>query len=683
MPDLSRLLNPRSVALFGGAWAENVIVQLQKSRYSGEIWPVHPSREMMCGIACFASIADLPSAPDASFVGVNRELTIDVVEALSEMGAGGAVCFASGFLESDTEQTGGADLQAKLVEAAGKMPILGPNCYGILNYLDNIKLWPDQHGGRPCKAGVALIGQSSNILINMTMQKRALPIAYTIAVGNQASVSLSDVARATLADDRVTALGLYVEGFGDLRAFEEMAAHARELGKPIVAIKAGKSENSRSATLSHTASLAGSAAASSALLQRLGIVEVESIAVFLETLKILHVVGPLEGKSIASLSCSGGEAGLMADMAEETTIHFRKLSAKAADKLKSNLGPMVTVANPLDYHTFIWADREKLEATYSAVFEDGYDLSVLVMDVPPSPRCDDTAWQVPLEAAITARQKTKGKVALLTTLPENLSEEISDRLLAHGIVPLHGMEEMIAAIPAAIRAGDSACQATKPVLIGQPEDRSKTVRQFALLDENQAKKELAKFGLHFPRAVTAETPAKIAKASHSLTFPVALKGLGIAHKSEAGAVALNLDTPQIVERSATAMSGTIGYLAEEMVSGAVAELIIGITRDETGLFVLTIGAGGVLTELLQDSASLIIPAEQEEIAQALSDLRVSRILDGYRGKPAADKNAIVSAIMAVQNYCINTPHLLELDINPLMALPDAAIAVDALIKLEA
>jgi acyl-CoA synthetase (NDP forming) len=139
-PDLSRLLTPKSIALFGGAWAENVIVQLKKSGYEGEIWPVHPKRESICGLPCFAHISDLPSPPDASFVGVNRELSIEIISSLFKMGAGGATCFASGFSESESEGTGGADLQSRLIEAAGDMPILGPNCYGLLNYLDNVTL---------------------------------------------------------------------------------------------------------------------------------------------------------------------------------------------------------------------------------------------------------------------------------------------------------------------------------------------------------------------------------------------------------------------------------------------------------------------------------------------------------------------------------------------------------------
>lgn len=672
--DLSRLLKPKSIALFGGAWAENVIDQLQKSAYAGEIWPVHPTRESIRGIRCFSALDQLPSPPDASFVGVNRELSIEIISTLSKMGAGGATCFASGYLESEGEASGGADLQARLIEAAGDMPILGPNCYGLLNYLDNVTLWPDQHGGRPCDKGVAIIGQSSNVLINMTMQKRSLPIAYTIAAGNQAQTQMSDIASHLLDDERVTAIGLYIEGFGDIRKLETMAAKARKLNKPIVAIKTGKSEKSKLATLTHTASLAGSATASSALMKRLGIVEVYSIAVFLETLKLLHMFGALENNLVASMSCSGGEAGLVSDMAEASAIEFRDFSSSAKANLKAILGPLVTVSNPLDYHTFIWGEPEKLEATYSAVLEDGYDLTLLIMDVPPPPRTCMDAWKGPLDAAIAAAKKTKGKMVLLATLPENLSEALGDELMANGICPMHGMEEMILAIDAAIRAGELLKSVHQPVLLAKVDEKCA-----AMLDEATSKSLLSRHGVSFPKSVTGKTPGAIANASKELKFPVALKGLGIAHKSEAGAVKLGLSTPSQVEQAANAMQGMTGFLAEEMVSDPLAEILIGVTRDTTGLYVLTLGAGGVLTELIEDTVSVLLPTTETDIKAALENLKVSQLLFGFRGRPSADISAIIACVLSIQDFCLHNPDVVELDINPLICLAQTAIAVDAVI----
>ena len=677
MTDLSRLLNPKSIALFGGAWAENVIIQLQKSGYKGDIWPVHPKRKAICGIPCYSNISELPSPPDASFVGVNRDLTIKVIETLSKMGAGGATCFASGFSESEAEGTGGADLQSRLIKTAGDMPILGPNCYGLLNYLDNVTLWPDQHGGRPCENGVAIIGQSSNVLINMTMQKRSLPIAYTVAAGNQAQTELSDIASYLLDDDRVTTIGLYIEGFGNIRKLEAMAAKAQKLGKSIVAIKTGKSEKSKQATLTHTASLAGGATASSALMRRLGIVEVNSIAVFLETLKLLHAFGPLKGSAVSSMSCSGGEAGLIADMVENTGIEFRDISSKQTSVLKDVLGSIVTVSNPLDYHTFIWGDEEKMAAVYSAIFSDKFDLNILIMDIPPTDRCDASAWNSALNALKLAKKETGANIAMLATLPENLSEALGDELMSLGIVPLHGMEEMILAVDASIQAGKIINHSAEPVLI----NASKSDK-FEVLDEAQSKMELAKHGIGFPQSETANSPGEIATASEKLNFPVVLKGLGIAHKSEAGAVTLNLKDPIEVKNAAEKMNAMTGFLVEEMAPKAIAEVLVGITRDTTGLMMLTIGSGGIMTELLQDTASLLIPSSREEITEAIRNLKLSKLLSGFRGNSSADMKSLLDTIEAVQNYCLNTPNLIELDINPLMAFENSAIAVDALIKLE-
>ncbi|HSF97040.1 MAG TPA: CoA-binding protein, partial [Thermohalobaculum sp.] len=337
--NLSRLFRPRSIAVFGGgAWGPAVVEQCQKMGFDGAIWPVHPSRDEIRGLPCYRTVEDLPQAPDASFIGVNRNLTIDVVARLAARGAGGAVCFASGFKESEAEGTGGADLQARLIAAAGEMPILGPNCYGLINYLDGALLWPDQHGGRRVETGVAILTQSSNILINMTMQARGLPLAYCVAAGNQAQTGLAEMAMAVLDDPRVTAVGLHIEGVGDVRAFEALAAKARAARKPIVALKVGRSEQAQAGAVSHTASLAGSDAASRAFLTRLNMPILASIPEFLETLKLLHVHGPLPGRDLCSMSCSGGEASLIADADIGRNIRFRKLDAAERAGVKATLG---------------------------------------------------------------------------------------------------------------------------------------------------------------------------------------------------------------------------------------------------------------------------------------------------------------------------------------------------------
>lgn len=679
--DLSRLLRPKSIALFGGGWAANVIAQLKKSGFEGDIWPVNPKRAEILGVPCLASIEDLPGAPDASFIGVNREASVEVVRRLAAMGAGGATCFASGFRESEAEGTGGARLQEALVEAAGNMPILGPNCYGFLNYLDNVTLWPDQHGGIRTAGGVGIVAQSSNIAINMTMQARNVPIAYMIAAGNQAQTGVAEIAGAMVEDKRTSAIGLYLEGFGDIRALEDLAAKAHAAGKPVVVLKVGRSEKAQAGTMTHTASLAGSAAAASALIRHLGFIEVNSIGVFLETLKLMHCFGPLPGNAVCSVSCSGGEASLMADMAEGTAIRYRDFSGGQRKALKDILGPIVTIANPLDYHTFIWGDTERMTGVFAAAMADGFDLTVFVLDIPRSDRCDPSSYECAVEAIIAARRLTGARTAILATLPENMNEALSARFTEQGIAVLHGMEEGIGAIDAAIRSGAGYLRKT-PVLMGAGQG-DQAGREGITLDEASSKHALHLHGLKLPGSVSASGAAEIVSACSQLAFPVVLKGLGIAHKSEAGAVVLGLGDLQAVKEAAAKMQGVEGFLAEEMVTGSVAEMLIGVTRDPTGLYLLTLGSGGVLTELLADTVSLLLPADREEIRTAIGELKVARLLSGYRGRPSGDMEAVLDAVEAVCRYAAaNAGQLIELDVNPLIVRASDAIAVDALIRLE-
>ena len=249
-------------------------------------------------------------------------LTVEVVRDLSAMGAGGAVCFAAGFAEADAETGNGRSLQDALISAADDMPFLGPNCYGFINYLDGALLWPDQQGGRRVEQGVAIVTQSSNIAINMTMGAGGLDLAYVVTAGNQAVADLAEIGAGLIDDSRVTALGLHIEGIGDLAAFEALAAKARAMGKPVVVLKVGSSDAAQAATISHTASLAGSDAGANALFARLGLHRTRTIEGFLEALKLAHITGPLASNRIASMSCSGGEASLMADLAEPLGLTF-------------------------------------------------------------------------------------------------------------------------------------------------------------------------------------------------------------------------------------------------------------------------------------------------------------------------------------------------------------------------
>ena len=238
---LRRLLAPKSIAVFGSRGANFAIRESLAMGFTGPIWSVHPKRDELMGIKCLKSALDLPQAPDAAYVAINAESAIETVSQLNKMGAGGALLYASGFSElGDELKAMGLERQQRLVEAAGDMPIIGPNCYGVINALDKAVLWPDQHGCQPVDKGVGIITQSGNIGLNMTMQKVGLPIAYMFTMGNQAQVDIATVIDSMLDDPRVTAIGLHIEGIPDLTAFDAAARRALSLKIPIVAIKTGR-----------------------------------------------------------------------------------------------------------------------------------------------------------------------------------------------------------------------------------------------------------------------------------------------------------------------------------------------------------------------------------------------------------------------------------------------------------
>jgi acyl-CoA synthetase (NDP forming) len=671
MERLSRLFNPKSIAVVGGgAWGAEVLRQCRKIGFAGDLWVVHPTKGDVAGLKPFRDLSELPYAPDAVFIGVNRHATIDVVHSLSTMQAGGAICFASGFSEAVHEVTDGHDLQTALLDAAGDMPIIGPNCYGFLNYLDGVALWPDQHGGVQADTGVAIVAQSSNVAINLTMQARGLPLAYVVTVGNQAQTGLSEIGKTLLADPRVTALGLYIEGIDDLAALIELSKQARALGKPIVALKVGRSEQAQQAAISHTASLAGSDAGASALFDRLGIGRVTSLSAFLETLKLLHVVGAMPSAKIASMSCSGGEASLMADMAHGSAVTFPALNADQTIVLRDTLGPIPALSNPLDYHTFIWGDEAAMTRTFAAMMDGDASLGIVVLDFPRPDRCTSPAWDLVINAVAQAQAATGRPIAVLSSIVENLPEDVSRRLVSQGIVPFCGMPEAIEAIGIAASIG-TALDDAENVFV--PPVISASVS----LTELQAKQELAAFGLVVPRAVRVGNLADLSAAAAQVGYPLVLKGEGIAHKTEAGAVAVGLMDAQSVLDAAAAMP-TKEFLIEEMVTDTTVELLIGVVLDPAHGYVLTLAAGGTLTEVLSDSVSMIVPVSAETIARNLGKLRMSKLLAGYRGAPAVNQAAIIDAVLAVQSYVMATAPC-EVEINPLLCGPQGAVAVDALI----
>ncbi|MGI9271665.1 MAG: acetate--CoA ligase family protein [Woeseiaceae bacterium] len=675
---LRRLLRPKTVAVFGGDSAEAVIRQCQAIGYAGEIWAVNPKRAEIAGIRCVASIEDLPGIPDASFVAAPPQAALEIIADLSARGASGAICFTAGFAETGEE---GEELQAQLLQAAGDMPVIGPNCHGFLNYLDGIALWPDEHGGQRTERGVAMITQSGNIALNLTMQQRSLDFAYVISIGNNSMLGLHDYIETLLDDERVSAIALHIEGIQDIAGFSVAAIQALRKRVPIVALKTGRSSLGAEITLSHTGSLAGSDRLYSALFKRLGVARCDTLPQFVETMKFLSIVGSLEDNTLGSMSCSGGEASIVADYAERLNVGMPALSTTSTEELQELLGARVNVANPLDYHLYIWGDYGQLNACFTKFLSNKFACTLLVLDYPPHDGADQSNWKVTEDALIDAVQKSGQRAVVVASLPETLPKDVRQRLKAAGIAPMQGIEDCIFAAKAAVGVGQAQknVKAIKPVLA-----RGAMSGAAQSLDEAASKKALADYGVSIPTGKTCAAN-ETAETAAAIGFPVVLKAVSsdLAHKSEAGAVAIDLGDTAAVELATGRMAGQFDcFLIESMAGPTVAELIVGVSRDSSFGLSLLIGTGGTLVELLDDTVSLLLPVSRNDIASALDSLKAAKIINGYRGGATADIGLVLDAIEAIAAYAVaHKDSLMELDVNPLLVTPDAAIAVDAFIRV--
>lgn len=676
---LDRLLRPRSVAVIGGREAEKCIVECHRVGFDGTIYPVSRSRDSMGGIPCYARLEDLPEAPDAAFIAIPAEPTIEAVRLLSDMGAGGVVLYASGFAETGAL---GADRQKRLLEAAGGMGMLGPNCYGTVNYLDGVALWPDDHGGHRVDRGVALISQSGNVAISLSMQRRGLPVAQLAALGNQAKDGVAAIMKSLLRDERITAIGLFVESVGDIPGFCDAAIQAAEQGVPVVVLKTGQSEAAARVALSHTSSMTGSSAAFDALCDRLAVIRADTLPQFLELLKFLHVHPGLPGKRLMTMSCSGGEAGILADLADGIGLPMPAFDTDREAALHAVLGDKVAIDNPLDYHTYIWGDGVAMEACFTEALKHDVDAAVLALDTASHGHFDLFGWPEAQEAIIAAHKSTGLPAIVASSLQENMPHELSERFLAEGVVPMQGFSDALKAIDRAAWYEEARQRVSKPSLATESPNGTSRV-----LDEWRSKKALATQGLAVPEGALVTSASEAVAAAEALGFPVVVKACAadLAHKTEAGGVALNLADGQTVAEAVDRMEGLSDrFIVEKMATGGVCEVILGVTRDPQIGPLIMLGAGGILAELLKDSTILLPPLSEAAVESALSKLKIATLLDGYRGRPAGDKRALIEAVLAVGRFVeSHADRLEELDVNPLIVLPDGqgVVAADALVRL--
>ena len=689
--NLKRMLAPRHLAFIGGRSMARALKRCADGGYLGEIWLVNPQHDSLEGVPCVRRIAELPCGPDAVFIATNRELTLTCVAELAAKGAGGAICYASGFAETGVE---GQALQQQLLKAAGHMALLGPNCYGLLDYLHSSALWPVAHGGKPVEKGVAVLTQSGNFAYNLSMSDRSLPVAYMASVGNQAQLGIAELMDVLLDEPRVTAIGLHLEGLKNVPGFARAAHKALEKGIPIIALKTGVSQIGAELALSHTSSLSGSDALYDSLFARLGVIRVSGPVSFVETLKAAACGKLPAGNSLIALACSGGDAGLIADYAERNELSLPKLDEGQRDELAQVLPSYANLVNPLDFTTAIWGDGEALNHMLDSALRTEADAAMLVLDYPAEFTGERKECDLLLELFCAALIR-HGKTGFVTSaFPELLPAHARERLHTQGVAALQGVEDGLAAwgrIAGYQRNRLALLALGESVLV--PHCPQALEGEGRLLNEWDSKKALRAFGLQTPNGVLS-SPDKALSDANALGYPLVLKAVSsqLPHKTEAGAVALNLKDGAALNAALEKMRASLvdyaphvpfdQVLLEPMAKPPLAELIVGIKRENDFGLALVIGAGGILVELLKDSRSLLLPTTDGAIRQALLGLRSAALLQGFRGRQVADLDALVAAIRAVADYaCENAGQLLELDVNPLLVGADGTTAVDALIRL--
>ena len=682
--DIHRLIAPRSIALIGaGAWTDAVAAGNPAIGYSGELWRVHPTRRSTAATTYYPSVADLPGIPDAAFLAVPNNEAPGVAAAIAARGAGGFVCFTAGFSETGTES--GHQLTRELSNNAGALPFFGPNCYGFVNFFDQVAMMPDQIVGASVPRGVALICQSGTIALTLMFNQRSVPIGCLFTVGNQTRLAVEDLIEILCKDQRVTAFGLYLEGIKNPEKFAHAAELARLAGKPIAVIKSGRTAAAARTAHSHTGALAGADEVFEAFCRQAGIARCDTLGTLCETLKLFHVGGPLGGRKVLVMGASGGDMAMTADVSRELALDFAPLPQARAAALREVLTDRVTIANPFDIHTYLWFDPPALKRVFTEVLHSGYDAAGFMLDSPPEGKADAAAYDAVIDVFIEAARGAPTRAALIASLPETISPAVRQRCLDGGVIPLQGQREALEALALAGAVG-AAWRSIPQLRLQLPPAHASVASEVYALGEHEGKAALAAFGVRVPKGTLAPAEAA-ADAAAALGYPVVIKASGahLEHKTEVGGVALNIRTDADA-RSAALRLGKLSQtlLVEEMFTDGVAEILIGIIVDPQFGQVLVLGAGGVLTELLSDSVSLLPPWTRESIESALQDLAVRRLLDGYRGKPAADLDALVSTILAVAHYASShLETLVELDVNPVIVRPAGlgAVAVDTMIRL--
>jgi acetate---CoA ligase (ADP-forming) len=693
--NLARLFRPASVAVVGatdrpGSYGCQTLLNLEAIGYPGRIWAVNPNRSEARGHPCYPTIAELPEAPDAVVVAVPAPGVPDVIEQAGALGSGGAVVYGAGFAESPA----GVELERELIAAARRhdLPVCGPNCDGIVAMHSRAALWGDALD--PTEPGaVALVSQSGNLAVNALATRRGMRFHTVIASGNQAVLSAADYLEFLSREEEVRAVALYLEDDGSGPDLCDGLAACALAGIPVVVLKVGSSSAGARAAAAHSAALAGDQRVFRALVEEAGAIWAPDVHDLLELAKTLATrrpgvpsndgAGPSGG--LAVMTCSGGDSAQAADEAGLLGMELAELSPATQRRLAELLPPQATVANPLDYTALIWGERGPLRDIVRALGEDPSVGQVLVFYDEPYglTGASEESWRAVREAVTEGAAVSPAPVMVSSTLPELLEDSSALTFALAGVPAAAGLRTgMRCAAAARAASGDpvrlreisatARGAATGPL----PED--------ARLAEHEAKELLRGAGVDVidGRILASEDDAAGALAELGGRVAMKLSTSSLLHKSELGAVELDLDTEEELRSAfrrlaelADAHGGVV--LAERMASDGV-ELIVAAHTD--GIVpAVVIGLGGIWTELLDDVRVVPLPARADRLEHELRRLRGAPLLLGARGTRPVDVGAVARLAERIGELLI-ADSLELIECNPVLAGPERAVALDASVR---
>lgn len=680
------LFDPASIAFIGASERPNTpasrgLRNCLRLGFKGALYPVNRKYDSLFGVACHSDLAAIPGPVDLAMVAVSAEATIGAVGACRDLGVKVVVVCSAGWEESGAE---GEARAARLREVLAGSPVrlLGPNCLGAGNPAAGLCLaynssFESVRFPRPGRVG--LITQSGAMLGGLILNAEDVgaDVSLFAHVGNAMDIGMEDVIEHMLDDPAVEVLALMIEGIRQPERFLAALRRAREVGKPVVAFKAGSSALGREAVKSHTGALAGSDQVFGAICRDQGVIRVDEPEDLMQSAALLAAwrhKAPVRDGRLLVFTLSGGAASIIADQCETAGVSVPSLQAETEAKLRAMLPSYVQAGNPLDVGGGVFSDPELPRRSLSLALEDPGIDALLWVGI-GAPRDERSQFLLSQAVEVIDRSSVPGAIISLSGHPQ----EDGFAVARQKNIPV------LRSLRSAVRLIGQAAVIRRPVPApGRVADGYPDLPGGGVIDEASAKELLEGLGIPVPRSAFACGPDEAAAVAGELGFPVVLKGVGVAHKSEQGLVRLSLSSGPEVAEAARRMAGAVpdlpGFLVEAMISGGV-EVVVGAKFDPDFGPMLMFGLGGIAVELFGDVAFARCPVSAEGAERLISLTRAERLLDGFRGRPPADRQALVRTLVRISEFAAcHGNRLQELDINPLLVLPrgQGVVALDAL-----